>query len=95
MSQVTLPEMIGGRITTTTYHGTNEIYLPGATNLYRYTYANNQFAPDSTWGPVPYLTGSQTAASAMAVIGDDVVTIYGGAPAPTPIGSNRDVRRAG
>ncbi|MBV9598125.1 MAG: hypothetical protein JOZ87_14805 [Chloroflexi bacterium] len=86
VSQVTLPEMIGGRVTTTRYNGTNEVYLPGATNLYRYTYANGQFTPDSTWGPVAYLAGGQTAASAMAVVGDYVVAMTnGGAPTSTPM----------
>ncbi len=86
MSQVILPEMIGGRVTTTIYNGANEIYLPGATNLFRYTYADGQFIPDARWGPVPYLTGSQTAASAMAVIGEYVVTMTnGGAPSATPM----------
>jgi hypothetical protein len=69
LAQITLPQMIGGRITTTAYHGKNEIYLPGATKLYRYTYRHGSFAPDHTWGPVPYLKSGQTAASAMAVIG--------------------------
>src|SRR5262252_8553047 len=49
ITQVTLPEMMGGRITTATYQGKNEIYLPGATKLYRYTYQHGSFAPDHTW----------------------------------------------
>jgi hypothetical protein len=78
--------VVGGRVTTATYNGTNEIYLPGATKLYRYTYANGVFAADTTWGSVSYLKGDQTAASAMAVIGDSVVTMTnGGAPASTPM----------
>ena len=86
LAQVALPEMIGGRITTTTYQGRPEIYLPGATKLYRYTYANGAFAADPSWGPVPYLKQGQTAASALAVIGDDVVTMTnGGAPTSTPM----------
>ena len=86
LAQITLPEMIGGRITTTTYQGKNMIYLPGATKLYRYTYQHHSFAPDHTWGPVPYLKSGQTAASAMAVIGGYVVAMTnGGAPTPTPM----------
>ncbi len=86
ITQTTLPEMMGGRVTTTNYNGTDEIYLPGATKLYRYTYANGKFAEDTTWGPVSYLKSGQTAASAMAVIGDYVVAMTnGGAPTSTPM----------
>src|SRR5215471_14152872 len=34
LAQVALPEMMGGRVTTTTYAGRPAIYLPGATKLY-------------------------------------------------------------
>ena len=86
MAQITLPEMIGGRVTTTVYNGKNEIYLPGTSKLYRYTYQKGSFALDSTWGPVPYLKSGQTAASAMAVLGNYVITMTnGGAPTSTPM----------
>jgi hypothetical protein len=86
LAQTTLPEMIGGRLTTTRYNGSDVIYLPGATKLYRYTYANGVFAPDPSWGPVSYLKKGQTAASAMAVMGDEVVGMTnGGAPTSTPM----------
>jgi hypothetical protein len=85
-AQLTLPEMIGGRITTTVFNGASEIYLPGATKLYRYTYTNGTFAQDPTWGPIPYLKDGQTAASALAVIGDYVVGMTnGGKPTSTPM----------
>lgn len=86
IAQTTLPEMMGGRVTTTTSDGRALVYLPGATKLYRYTYADGAFQPDPEWGPVPYLKNGQTAASAMAVIGDHVVGMTnGGAPTPTPM----------
>ncbi len=86
MAQITLPEMIGGRVTTTTYQGHDEIYLPGATKLYRYTYQDGSFAPDPSWGPVSYLKSGQTAASAVAVLGNYVVGMTnGGAPTSTPM----------
>ncbi len=86
LAQVELPEMMGGRVTTTVYGSRPVIYLPGATKLYRYTYANGAFSADASWGPVPYLKDGQTAGSAMAVIGDDVVTMTnGGAPSSTPM----------
>ena len=85
-AQITLPEMIGGRVTTTVYNGKEEIYLPGASKLYRYTYHNGSFALDTTWGPVSYLKSGQTAASAMAVMGNYVITMTnGGAPTSTPM----------
>jgi hypothetical protein len=86
MAQASLPEMIGGRVTTTTYNGRDDIYLPGATKLYRYTYSNGSFAPDPSWGPVSYLKSGQTAASAVAVIGSYVVGMTnGGGPTSTPM----------
>jgi hypothetical protein len=84
-AQITLPEMIGGRITTTVYDGKDEIYLPGATKLYRYTYRNGSFALDSSWGPIPYLKSGQTPGSAMAVMGNYVVTMTNGQPTSTPM----------
>lgn len=86
IDQVTLPEMMGGRVTTTVYNGKEVIYLPGATKLYRYTFQNGKLAQDAGWGPVAYLKKGQTAASAMAVIGDQVVGMTnGGAPTATPM----------
>ena len=85
IAQITLPQMIGGRITTTVYKGKNEIYLPGTSKLYRYTYHNGSFALDSSWGPVPYLKSGQTAGSAMAVLGNYVVTMTNGQPTSTPM----------
>ncbi|MFE6254482.1 hypothetical protein [Agromyces sp. NPDC057865] len=86
LDQVTLPEMMGGRVTTTVFQGEDVIYLPGATKLYRYTWSNGELAPDAGWGPVDYLLDGQTAASAMAVIGDQVVGMTnGGAPTSTPM----------
>ena len=85
IAQITLPEMIAGRITTTVYNGKDEIYLPGATKLYRYTYHNGSFALDSSWGPIPYLKSGQTPASAMAVIGNYVVAMTNGQPTSTPM----------
>ncbi len=86
ISQITLPEMIGGRVTTTQYNGKNYIYLPGTKQLYRYTFENGKFAADPTWGPVPYLKSGQTAGSAVAVMGGYVVCMTnGGAPTSTPM----------
>jgi hypothetical protein len=85
IAQITLPQMIAGRITTTVYHGKDEIYLPGTSKLYRYTYQHGSFALDSSWGPVPYLKSGQTPGSAMAVIGSYVVTMTNGQPTSTPM----------
>ena len=55
ISQITLPEMIGGRMTTTVYTNHKYIYLPGTSKLYRYVFANGklQADPDLGAGPVP------------------------------------------
>jgi hypothetical protein len=86
ISQITLPEMMGGRVTTAQYEGKNYIYLPGTKSLYRYTFENGTFAADPTWGPVPYLKSGQTSGSAMAAMGDYMVAMTnGGAPTSTPM----------
>ena len=86
ISQITLPEMIGGRVTTTVYNHHDYIYLPGTSKLYRYVFANGKLQADPSWGPVPYLKSGQTAGSAVAVMGDYVVTMTnGGAPTSTPM----------
>jgi hypothetical protein len=85
IAQITLPQMIAGRITTTVYHGKDEIYLPGTSKLYRYTYQHGAFALDHSWGPVPYLKSGQTPGSAMAVIGSYVVAMTNGQPTSTPM----------
>jgi hypothetical protein len=86
ISQITLPQMIGGRVTTARFGDKNYIYLPGTKSLYRYTFENGKFAADPTWGPVPYLKKGQTAGSAVAVLGGYVVLMTnGGAPTSTPM----------
>jgi hypothetical protein len=86
ISQITLPEMMGGRVTISRFQGKNYIYLPGTKSLYRYTFQNDRFAIDPTWGPVPYLKSGQTAGSAMAVMGNYVVAMTNGAaPTSTPM----------
>ena len=86
ISQITLPEPIGGRLTTARYNNKDYIYLPGTKSLYRYTFQNGKLAADPTWGPVPYLKNGQTAGSALAVLGDYVVAMTnGGAPTSTPM----------
>ena len=86
ISQITLPEMIGGRVTTTVYKNHDYIYLPGTSKLYRYAFANGKLQADPTWGPVPYLKSGQTAGSAVAVMGNYVVTMTnGGSPTSTPM----------
>jgi hypothetical protein len=86
ISEINLPEMIGGRVTTARFNNTNYIYLPGTKSLYRYTFENGTFKADPTWGPVPYLKSGQTAGSAVAVLGDYVVLMTnGGAPTSTPM----------
>ena len=86
LGQITLPEMMGGRVTTATHAGTDYIYLPGTQSLYRYTFEDGTFVQDTSWGPVSYLKPGQTAGSAMAAMGDYVVAMTnGGAPTSTPM----------
>src|SRR6516165_735643 len=86
IGQITLPEMMGGRVTTATFGGRNYIYLPGTKSLFRYTFENGKFAQDKSWGPVPYLKEGQSAGSAMAAMGEYVTAMTNGAaPTSTPM----------
>ena len=84
LAQLTLPEMVGGRITSTVYKGKNYIYLAGTSKVYRYTFSNNSFSLDPTWGPVDYLKPGQTPAPAIAPLGNYVVLQTNGQPTSTP-----------
>jgi hypothetical protein len=83
-AQITLPEMVAGRITSTVYKGTNYIYLAGTSKVYRYKFSNNSFTLDPTWGPVDYLKPGQTPAPAIAPLGNYVVLQTNGTPTSTP-----------
>ncbi len=84
LAQITLPEMVAGRITSTIYKGTNYIYLAGLSKVYRYTFSGHSFTLDPTWGPVDYLKPGQTAAPAIAVLGNYVALQTNGTPTSTP-----------
>jgi hypothetical protein len=84
IAQITLPEMVAGRITSTVYKGENYIYLAGTSKVYRYKFSNNSFALDPAWGPVDYLKPGQTPAPAIAPLGNYVVLQTNGTPTSTP-----------
>ena len=84
IAQITLPEMVAGRITSTVYKGTDYIYLAGTSKVYRYKFSNNSFTLDPMWGPVPYLKSGQTPAPAIAPLGNYVVLQTNGTPTSTP-----------
>lgn len=84
IAQITLPEMVAGRITSTVYKGTDYIYLAGTSKVYRYKFSKNSFTLDPMWGPVPYLKSGQTPAPAIAPLGNYVVLQTNGTPTSTP-----------
>lgn len=75
IDQIETEEFIGGRLTSVQFDGQDVIYVAGSTKVFRYVYANQQLALDSSWGPVVYLDPStgQTLASAVVVMNDWVV----------------------
>ena len=79
------PEPIGGRLTTTRYHGVDRLYLPGSKNVYRYNWSRGKLALDTRWGPVPYLKPGQSTAPAAAVVGNWVVLQTNALPTSTPM----------
>ncbi|MGA7370864.1 MAG: hypothetical protein WBX01_17210 [Nitrososphaeraceae archaeon] len=81
-----IDQLIGGRVTATQYNGTNYVYLPGTTDMYRYVWDGQNLTPDESWGPVPYLLPNQTAASACGIMHDWVICqTNGGSPTNVPV----------
>lgn len=85
VADVQAPEPIGGRLTTTHFHGVDRLYLPGSSNVYRYTWAHGKLKLDTGWGPVPYLLPGQTTAPAAAVVGKWIVLQTNALPTTTPM----------
>ncbi|HLJ61695.1 MAG TPA: hypothetical protein VKZ50_18375 [bacterium] len=85
VAKVEAPEFIGGRLTTTRYHGKDLLYLMGGTSIFRYIWNGRDLQLDKAWGPIPYLKRGQTAAPAAAIMGDWVVAQTNGLPGDTPL----------
>jgi hypothetical protein len=77
---VQLPELIGGRVTTTVHDGKNYAYIVGLTQAYRYIWNGKNITLDNSWGPVSYLKPGQGGGTAAAVMGDWVVIQTYGVP---------------
>jgi len=82
---VELPELVGGRVTTTVHDGKNYLYAVGVTQAYRYVWDGQNITLDNSWGPVSYLKPGQTAGTAAAVMGDWVVIQTNGIPSNVPL----------
>jgi hypothetical protein len=82
---VQLPELVGGRVTTTVHDGTNYLYAVGVTEVYRYEWNGKNLTLDDSWGPVSYLNPGQTGGTAAAVMGDWVVIQTNGIPSDVPL----------
>lgn len=84
-AEITMPELAGGRITTTQFNGTEYIYHTGVENVFRYRFDGEAFILDEEWGFVPYLNEGQANASAIAVMNDWVVFQTNAGPAAAPL----------
>jgi hypothetical protein len=80
LDSIQLPELIGGRVTTTVYDGKNYAYIVGVTQAYRYIWDGKNITLDNSWGPVSYLKPGQGGGTAAAVMGDWVVIQTNGVP---------------
>ena len=92
LDQVTLPEPVGGRPTTTRFRGKDYVYLATPTTAIRYLVQNGKFTKDESWDPCKdidpcsiYLSG-QTLGSAVAIMNDWFVVQSNGNPATGPLG---------
>jgi len=85
LDSVELPELVGGRVTTTVHDGKNYLYAVGVTQAYRYVWDGQNITLDNSWGPVSYLKPGQTAGTAAAVMGDWVVIQTNGIPSNVPL----------
>lgn len=81
-----MEQMIGGRITAAEFNGKKYAYVAGPTMLYRYLWDGKNISLDTSWGPVSYLQPGETGASAVSILGDQVLLMTnGGAPTETPL----------
>lgn len=81
-----MEQMIGGRITAAEFNGKKYAYVAGPTKLYRYLWDGKNISLDTSWGPVSYLQSGETGASAVSILGDQVLLMTnGGAPTQTPL----------
>jgi hypothetical protein len=80
LDSVQLPELVGGRVTTTVHDGKNYLYAVGVNQVYRYIWDGKNITLDGSWGPVSYLKPGQTGGTAAAVMGDWVVIQTNGIP---------------
>jgi len=85
LDSVQLPELVGGRVTTTVHDGKNYVYIVTVTQVYRYEWNGKNITLDKSWGPVPYLKPGQTGGTAAAVMGDWVVIQTNGIPSDVPL----------
>jgi hypothetical protein len=85
LDSVQLPELVGGRVTTTVNDGKNYLYAVGVTQVYRYEWNGKNLTLDNSWGPVSYLKPGQTGGTAAAVMGDWVVIQTNGIPSDVPL----------
>jgi haloalkane dehalogenase len=85
IDEIDMPEVTGGRVTTTRFDGADYIYMTGADNAFRYTFDGSAFELDEEWGFVPYREKGQSLASAIAVMNDWVVMQTNAVPSRKPL----------
>ncbi len=85
VSQVTLNDLIGGRISATTYNEQDYAYLAGNKTLYRLAWGNGQLLLDTSWAPGRIYLSGQVGASAPVIMNDWVVFQTDAQPSTTPL----------
>ncbi len=73
LSQVTIPDLCGGRISATSYNDQNYAYVAGNTSVYRLWWSAGQLTVDTSWSPGNIYLPGQTGASAPVIMGDWVL----------------------
>jgi hypothetical protein len=85
LDQITLPEPVGGRPTTTRFRGDDYVYLATPTTAIRYLVQNGKFTKDEFWTPGNFYLPHQTLGSAVAIMNDWFVVQSNGNPATEPL----------
>ncbi len=85
LQTVELSEPVGGRITSIRKGATDEIYIAGADNVFRFRYAGRRLTPDPAWGPIRYRENGETTGAAVTAFGPYVVVQTNASPSGDPV----------
>ncbi len=85
LSQVTIPDLCGGRISATVYNGQNYAYMTGNASVYRLRWSGGRLTLDTSWSPGSIYLPGQAGGTAPVVVNGWVVFQTDNRPSTTPL----------